>query len=616
MAALVRPPWNVGIVGTFDVENYGDLLFPLIAEAELRRRLGDVRVRPFSYYSKKWPYDVTSVRELPRMAGSLDGLLIGGGFLIRFDSDVAPGYEPPSSAIHHPTGYWLTPALIAHEHGVPVAWNAPGMHCNEIPGWAQPLVKLAFEQSRYVAVRDEPSRVALSSIVPAASIAVVPDPGFGIARLLPKKRSPELEEFRAATGINGPYILVQASSSMLEHAGLFSRIDGVQAVAMPISPVLTESAGHFGNDFLKPRTWPHPLVLAELIAGAEAVAGHSYHLAITALMSGVPVFTPVDLNVGKFTALRQFDGIHRLPKDRAELIGKLTRRQPPAVDVDQHWDRVASAIEQGRTTPQVAMSRFWQAVPSLLEGTRPANPRRMIDLDRIIDSRLQSEPFRWGAIDRLYSPADAAKLAATYPRDHFRLISGYGGEKDYEYEARALIGMGASEIAFEWRLSDAWRSFARALLSPAYREAVAAISDCDLRDALLEVNVFHYGPGASLGPHSDLPDKIVTHVLYFNEEWDAADGGCLQILSAKDERAVVSEVLPLIGNSAFLVRSESSWHAVSRVAEGRSRSRRSVTATFYRPGSVSSMWPPGETFRLHDYGAESVWMRLKNRLFA
>jgi Rps23 Pro-64 3,4-dihydroxylase Tpa1-like proline 4-hydroxylase len=175
--------------------------------------------------------------------------------------------------------------------------------------------------------------------------------------------------------------------------------------------------------------------------------------------------------------------------------------------------------------------------------------------------------------------------------------------------------MGASEVAFESHLSEAWRLLARALLSPVYREAVAVISGCDLRDALLEVNVFHYGPGASLGAHSDLPEKVVTHVLYFNEEWDAADGGCLQILSAKDERAVVHEVLPLIGNSAFLVRSENSWHAVSRVTKGRNRSRRSVTATFYRPGSVSSMWPPGETFELHDYGPKGIWSRLKNRFF-
>ena len=56
------------------------------------------------------------------------------------------------------------------------------------------------------------------------------------------------------------------------------------------------------------------------------------------------------------------------------------------------------------------------------------------------------------------------------------------------------------------------------------------LTGCDLATVPMEVNVFHYGPGAWLGPHVDLEDKIVTHVLYFNTEWNAADGGCLSIL--------------------------------------------------------------------------------------
>src|SRR5688572_20213140 len=138
--------WEIGLCGTFDLQNYGDLLFPLLARAELGDRLGPVRVHSFSYRAKAadtWPYPVTSVSELPLLAASLDGLLVGGGFLIRFDKDVAPGYAPPGG-IHHPTGYWLTPALIALQHGVPLVWNAPGMHHNDVPRWAEPLLELAF----------------------------------------------------------------------------------------------------------------------------------------------------------------------------------------------------------------------------------------------------------------------------------------------------------------------------------------------------------------------------------------------------------------------------------------------------------------------------------------
>jgi SM-20-related protein len=227
----------------------------------------------------------------------------------------------------------------------------------------------------------------------------------------------------------------------------------------------------------------------------------------------------------------------------------------------------------------------------------------MIDLDRIRTSKLEREPYRWAAIDRLFSRADAERLASSFPSDHYKLVSGYGGEKDYEYEARELIAMGGGKISHAWKLSDAWRSLAEDFLSQSYRNALSELTRCDLSTAPLEVNVFHYGPGASLGVHSDLADKIVTHVLYFNDSWDPKNGGCLSILSAKDPHAVVAEIQPIVGNSAVLVRSADSWHAVSPVVRDCRASRRSLTATFYRAGSVSSMWPPEERPSLHDYGS-------------
>ena len=87
---------QIGICGTFDVQNYGDLLFPLLAEAELSRRLGPITWHRFSYFHKSppaWPYHVKSVAELPNIAAALDGMIIGGGHLIRFDKNVAPGFS-------------------------------------------------------------------------------------------------------------------------------------------------------------------------------------------------------------------------------------------------------------------------------------------------------------------------------------------------------------------------------------------------------------------------------------------------------------------------------------------------------------------------------------------
>lgn len=238
----------------------------------------------------------------------------------------------------------------------------------------------------------------------------------------------------------------------------------------------------------------------------------------------------------------------------------------------------------------------------------------MIDLTRITPDTLEASPYRWAFIDGIFSPSDAEALAATFPRDGFKTVKGYDGEKGYEYEARALIHMNATAPARAEFLSPAWRQLAEDLLSPAYREAMSRLTRLNLAEMWMEVNVFHYGQSAWLGPHVDLEEKTVTHVFYFNDAWDVADGGCLNILRAGDMAEVVKVIPPLVGNSCVLVRSPNSWHAVSRVLDRCRVSRRSMTVTFYRLGSVSTMWPPGDTTPLHDYrGEPSALVRLARR---
>lgn len=380
---------QIGLFGTFDVENYGDLLFPLIAEAELTERLGTLKLHRFSYHAKsppEWPYTVTSVTELPRMAGNLDGVLIGGGFIIRFDKDVAPGYGPPTPAIHHPTGYWLTPALIALQHGIPLIWNAPGMDCNDIPGWADPLMQLALAHSRYIRVRDEPSRAALARFVDKEPIAVMPDTGFGISRLFDDRQpSVEFNRLREASGLSGPYIVVQAIrglDSFLRFVKTHShRLRDFRFLALPIGPALGDHEAILGDDLpglVCLSAWPHPLLLTELISQAAAVVGRSYHLAITALAFGVPVFSSADLALGKYTALSGFETVYSLPNETETdphwFMTRLGKTTPtPAAraarnQLAQHWDRVAAVLDNGSTGTQRAVTQFLQSLPDLLES--------------------------------------------------------------------------------------------------------------------------------------------------------------------------------------------------------------------------------------------------------
>jgi len=229
----------------------------------------------------------------------------------------------------------------------------------------------------------------------------------------------------------------------------------------------------------------------------------------------------------------------------------------------------------------------------------------MLNLKRITERAMETKPYQWAFIDQLFSAEDAASLVASFPLDKFKKVKGYDGEKGFEYMSRSLIHMGATCPSHAGGLSVAWRTLASDLLSGEYRSALAQITGQNLTRAILEVNVLHYGSGAYLGPHVDLKQKLITHVLYFNETWDQRQGGCLNVLRSSDPADVLAEILPVVGNSVLLVRSKHSWHSVSRVTQNCQTSRRSINVIFHLAGSVSTMGPPGESPALEDYASAS-----------
>ncbi len=419
--------WHVGICGGFDVENYGDLLFPFIAESELNQRLEAVQLHRFSYTPKsaaEWCYDVTSVESLPEMIRGLDAMLIGGGFIVRFDKEVAPEYHPPRD-VHHPTGFWLTPALIALQHDVPVMWNAPGMHCNPIPQWAHPILNAALSLSRYVSVRDEPSRAALQPLT-RTQVRVVPDSAFALRSLVnpDKEPSAEYKQLCEAAGLLSPYIVVQPSVSMQGFAQFVQRhaerFRGYQILALPISRVFGEHeeiiASHLPDVARLPR-WPSPLLVAEFIARAEAAIGHSYHFLITALVSGVPAFTLRNLSEGKYTALRDFEGIYEMPTDPDWFLARVGRRTPSARVLaaikasGQHWDHIAEALCAPALPTSPTLNRFWQSLPGFFEHA-DAESHRLREISDRLERATEELQETLNQLDRTERQRDEAAAQA------------------------------------------------------------------------------------------------------------------------------------------------------------------------------------------------------------
>jgi lipopolysaccharide transport system ATP-binding protein len=367
---------RAGVTGTFDVLNFGDLLFPLVAEHELRKRNPGATLARYSYHEMRedvWPYAVRSLGRLPDDIGGLDLLLVGGGHLIRFEKRVAGDYGPADAGLHHPTGYWLMPTLLALTWGIPVAWNSVGVSPNT-PAWARPLLALALRETPYVSVRDEPSAQELKGVCAEARVNVVPDTAFGIRALLPSAPSETFLSFCSATALARPYIAVQSARQLVKFSGHVAaavreaRAQGCAVLELPIGPALGDGTEVVPIDPAptRPAAWPNPMLLAEIIANAEAVVAQSLHMSIVALACGVPVHRPRAADDCKYKRLEMFRGVHAW--DRKTDAGTAMRsglgRGTPGADVEQalaqlseHWDAITGLTKQGRTPrPGIAAS--------------------------------------------------------------------------------------------------------------------------------------------------------------------------------------------------------------------------------------------------------------------
>lgn len=425
---------TVGIVGTFDVANFGDLLFPELAAHELGRRVDGVELRRYSHRpmsAPPWAYDVRTIEELIATIDDLALLVVGGGHLVRFDTTVAPGYESVASGVPHPTGYWLSPTLVAAAAGVPVAWNAIGASLST-PEWARSLVAAAAKAADYVSVRDGASLAELAEVAPSAFIRLVPDTAFGIRDLL-RTRPAGLPSAALSQLVERPYVIVQASRGLraavpaLRAALPAVRDSGFDVVELPVSPVLGDRGGVLGDlgvTTVRVDAWPEPIELARLIAGAQAVVVHSLHASIVALAHGIPVFRASMPAGSKYGHLATFPGVVEIG-DGGELAEALVGATPGspstqvlecAAQLEAHWSELARLLrandDQARSRRVAAARRLLAGLPGVIGGADASNASLRLKLTAAEEERRALAAQRSEAVIALSRAADRTTALA------------------------------------------------------------------------------------------------------------------------------------------------------------------------------------------------------------
>ena len=208
---------KIAQIGTFDVENYGDLLFPVL----LKKVFKDYTIDLFSPKGGKKPFEedtiVYPLSKLDEMCNenNYDALIIGGGDLIRLDNQVAKTYKKSyDSAL----SLWLLPCVLGKKYNIPVIFNAPG-----VPYYfdlnQEKMIKTILKNVDYISVRDEESKKVLqrSGI---KNINVVPDTILCIDEFITKEDNIKIKDelvYKKMIPKIDNYIVVQHNKSNINN---------------------------------------------------------------------------------------------------------------------------------------------------------------------------------------------------------------------------------------------------------------------------------------------------------------------------------------------------------------------------------------------------------------
>jgi len=307
---------RVAQVGTFDLDNLGDLLFPLVFERLLAELADELRI----------PIDCTCFSPQGMRAGELyrdqraslpleqlesidaetpfDLIFIGGGDIIRDDdTSLAPIYGPKGSRIAF--SHLSSPIKAADRRLVLLM---PGVPFSLSPPF-NAFLSNSFRRLRFAAVRDRFSAARLAEIVPPdVRLAVLPDMVSAISHFYPRMDllasenslvTPALQEsgyicfqapLAACTDVNGtgealrqlehrtglPVVLVEIGKCMGDDR-LVTQLTKRFSFAVARPP---DAAG--ADDTL--------LQKVAVIAGSRGFIGTSLHGVILAHAYGVPHF--------------------------------------------------------------------------------------------------------------------------------------------------------------------------------------------------------------------------------------------------------------------------------------------------------------------------------------
>ncbi|MCB1432545.1 MAG: 2OG-Fe(II) oxygenase [Alphaproteobacteria bacterium] len=105
-----------------------------------------------------------------------------------------------------------------------------------------------------------------------------------------------------------------------------------------------------------------------------------------------------------------------------------------------------------------------------------------------------------------------------------------------------------------------FQTFLDEIRGDAFREAIERKFNMNLKGLKHLITIRGFAEPSDGNIHTDVPSKVVTALIYLNENWDSK-GGMLRLLrDGKDIENYIAEVPPIGGTLLMFKRSDKSWH--------------------------------------------------------
>lgn len=296
---------KIAQIGSFDVENYGDLLFPFV----LKHKLSNYKIDLFSPNGGRMPFNeeiiVYKAIDLEKkiIEEGYDALIIGGGDVLRLDSSILDLYKNNMSPA---MSFWLNPILLAKKYHIKVIFNAVGVPFR----WRDSEKRILYQLLKdvdYLSVRGNHSKMLLEECG-LKNVKVIPDTVLNISQIVSLKELKEIKlglERRNIISSSNRYIVIQHNqynSNNIHYVNEFKKLISLitdkynyDVLLMPIGYV------HHDIRFLEKLKMDDnirvnliedklsPMEMLSILANSSGYIGTSMHGAITTYAYQKPI---------------------------------------------------------------------------------------------------------------------------------------------------------------------------------------------------------------------------------------------------------------------------------------------------------------------------------------